>query len=105
MNYFPDKKVREQELKIQKACDNYMIGKLVHGRSPTNYTVNDKVQFFVEPLCNDPDSILDIPELDNGSDTYIGFAENQSEDMLPQFYFDIDSRDDRQDEIEKFYKS
>lgn len=104
MNYFPDKKVREQELKIQKASDNYMIGKLVDGRSPTNYTVNDKVQFFVEPLCNDPDSILDIPELNNGSDTYIGFAENQSEDMLPQFYFDIESSDDRQDEIEKFYR-
>ena len=95
---------REDQLKIQRSENNYMIGKLVEDRDPTYFTENRSVQFYVDPLCNDPYEIGSISGIADASDNYIGFDTNQPDSMLPQFY-DINDYDSeqRRNDITDYY--
>ena len=81
-----------------------MIGKLVDNRKPTYFTENGTVQFYVDPLCDDPYIIGSFNEF-TSSDNYIGFDSNQLDSMLPQFY-DTNGYDSeqRQEDISDYYK-
>ena len=95
---------REDQRKIQRSENNYMIGKLVEDRDPTYFTENRSVQFYVDPLCNDPYEIGSISGIADASDNYIGFDTNQPDSMLPQFY-DINDYDSeqRRNDITDYY--
>ena len=95
---------RTQEMLLEKCRDAFLIGRL-RASNPTNVTQNGLVQFYVDPLCDDPEPIINMDVFNYGSNEYIGFDDHQKMDMLPQFY-DLQDYDmaGRSEQIEEFFR-
>lgn len=95
---------REQQQKVNKCADIYMIGRLPINRTATTYDNIGNVKFFLDALCNEPDIIVSTGIADDTGGDYVGFDSHQSSSMLPYTY-NLDSYDyeSRQDDIEDYY--
>lgn len=93
---------RTDELKLDKAVNSFMIGRL-RLQYPLKPTKVGTLQIFINPLCSEPLPVIELSVFDNDYD-YIGFDYKQNKSMLPATY-DTDSYDvdERMDELEDWF--
>lgn len=96
-NYFKEI-TRSEQNKLDKCRDTFLIGRLRPGNA-TNITSNYNIQFYVEPLCDDPKPVQEMSVFNGADVDYIGFDAKQRRDMLPQFYdpqgYDMEDREEQ----------
>ena len=94
---------RQDYNQLDKCGSLYMIGRLRNG-NPTNVTKIGNIQIYVDPLCDDPEPVIQLSEFFNDSDNYIGFDTQQSVSMLPNYYdSNSDNYEQRQEELCDLY--
>ena len=88
--------VTREDLALLDLCSRtYMIGRL-RSYNAVRYVNTGSIQFYVEPLCADPAPVLSLAPLAETGDSYIGFDNNQDEEVLPWGYDTISFDDDRE---------
>lgn len=98
--------LKRADINLLEDCqDIFMIGRL-RKYNPTKEVSNGSIQFFIDPLCEDPIPVMELRVFDGSGDNYIGFDNQQPESMLPTYY-DISSYEGAQKEqdLEEFYRN
>ncbi len=72
--------------KVMKKCENLkLIGRLAN-YPPTSINQYNYLQFFLEPLCDEPKAVVQLENFDALTMNYIGFDSQQAERFLPDGY-------------------
>lgn len=92
---------REEELKLQRCEDLFLIGQL-RDESATFITSNNTITVYFNALCDEPEPLNELNKklrrdrMEQTSDNYIAFDYKQSSSVLPDFYdkteYDMDGR-------------